>query len=311
VLPACFTCTIFNVILLPGVPFTVDPSSLAFLRVHGFDFNALLAHGIPYTPRHLPADAQQPATPENPVSAAFWRIMDAWLAPSEPDASPPPLVVHNGFCDALFLWAHFQTSLPGSLTEFVARLSTCFPRGIYDTKVLSDYVWHDAASYLEYVYHKRRRINQQWATGASVQTAQGEHVSTVRILLCPSPGLDDYVELLPVRSARNSARAAPLCRSFAAHGHCPRSGHCPDAHDVERAVDLEMGTDRAAELSASPTVQDGVHQRESHRAGFDAFMTGFIFATALADGTALQCQNRVNLVGKTRPLVVARSAFVR
>jgi len=41
---------VFNVWLLCGRPYTVDPSSARFLVAHGFDFNKHFSLGLPYLP---------------------------------------------------------------------------------------------------------------------------------------------------------------------------------------------------------------------------------------------------------------------
>ena len=41
---------VFNVWLLCGRPYTIDPSSASFLVAHGFDFNKHFSLGLPYLP---------------------------------------------------------------------------------------------------------------------------------------------------------------------------------------------------------------------------------------------------------------------
>jgi CAF1 family ribonuclease len=51
--------------------------------------------------------------------------------------SGKPLVLHNGLLDILFLMQSFESDLPVSYGEFKQSLTTLFPGGIYDTRLIS------------------------------------------------------------------------------------------------------------------------------------------------------------------------------
>ena len=162
-----------------------------------------------------------------------------------------------------------------------------------------------------------------------------------------------------------------LCSSFANHGHCSEGKHCTKSHDIDQIViskdantksnnrkrkrakdsglesmdectekkaakppdTLEVNVDHEV-LNSSKIKQNG----GSHRAGYDAFMTGYGFATfivhsALTNSSTETCKseavsrflgvptspeftdlnimNRIYLVCKDIPFMIRKSAFSR
>ena len=164
-----------------------------------------------------------------------------------------------------------------------------------------------------------------------------------------------------------------VCTSFSNHGHCIAGKQCPQSHDIDQVVlgkeanitknerkrkrqDIEEsiesmdtnGTDHETTTSkgqavtstngetASDTQPPASMNCGGHRAGFDAFMTGFSFATFIVHSTLLaqDCQqseatsrllgspmrpefsdlnivNRIYLVCKDIPFMIRKSAFSR
>lgn len=132
-----------------------------------------------------------------------------------------------------------------------------------------------------------------------------------------------------------------ICDSYANHGHCKSGKSCPNSHDVDlilqkrRAGRKRKKSDIGSE-SETPAKKNGVNVNGGseaavvkktsgvHRAGYDAFMTGFAFATMLvhhcklpqspesfrpAHINAQDIGNKVYLVGKEFPLLIAKSSF--
>ena len=145
-----------------------------------------------------------------------------------------------------------------------------------------------------------------------------------------------------------------MCPSFANHGHCPIADTCHLSHDIDLIV-----SQKAAEQdkrrrkrkncdsennsgSKTPKLDKALANGESiskfqesskkivkaggHRAGYDAFMTGFSLATFLVHHTQIPLSpqswlapdlktenivNKIYLVSKDFPLLLQKSAFAK
>ena len=162
-----------------------------------------------------------------------------------------------------------------------------------------------------------------------------------------------------------------LCSSFANHGHCSEGKRCPKSHDIDQIViskdantkrndrkrkrakdsGLESMDECTDKKAAKPIEPEVVTDHEvlnsskikqnggSHRAGYDAFMTGYGFATFIVHSaltnssstktcqseaisrflgvptspefTDLNIMNRIYLVCKDIPFMIRKSAFSR
>ena len=143
-----------------------------------------------------------------------------------------------------------------------------------------------------------------------------------------------------------------VCESYANHGHCPLGTTCQRSHDIDVILDRKEGFGRKRQCEAEESeeapplkkkcLSNGQSLSSSscatsrpttlfgggHRAGFDAFMTGFVLAAHLAfrgrstpeeEGKPLLAGptgteeevNRIYLVSKDFPLLVQRSAFAK
>lgn len=334
----------FNIMVLCGEDYIVEPGSLRFLVEHGFDFDKQYSLGVSY----LRGNDRATATEPSHLRDLFSALVSARKA----------IVVHNGLIDLIFLYHNLWAALPDKLGTFVSDLTEMFPAGIYDTKYIADYVSRTQASYLEFIFRKEQKTNLEKSEKGRPHVRIGFET------------LQDSTEDLEWRHCgheTSETNGEPLdgssvCFSYAHHGHCPEGNNCPLSHDIDlilrqKTIEKEkkrrkrkgakndsaaatppekepqlsddtppadMGTRNgaAATAEASPAVNSG-----GHRAGYDAFMTGFAFATFLVHQTKLplnpgpqfmaaairaeQLVNRIYLVAKDFPLLVQRSAFAR
>lgn len=124
------------------------------------------------------------------------------------------------------------------------------------------------------------------------------------------------------------------------HGFCPSRSECSKSHDVFRAVVLEdqKKTRKRKRKDAAVcqvdfslsiyTVEPSARQHfKGHRAGHDAFMTGFCFSSFVAQNLShrlnelekmpcwtevvTEARNRICLSGKDFPLLIQKSGFAK
>lgn len=361
---AAYNVANFDLLMRCESPYEITADAGEFLVAHGFDFNRMFEHGIPYvrasTEKVAKDGAESGALPFRwgPMPRGLlWRIGRMGV----------PLVLHNGLYDLVFLYAAFHGALPETLSQFVSALMDCVPAGYWDTKLLAEGAGGERASFLSYVFAKR-----VVAGDVRVQNSSG----------LPSDELTDPV-------VPPAARAAGvLCEMFSFRGFCPRATRCQFSHDPFLAVEQEEKGNTAADVKearkrhnaqvkdlkiakskglqnsvklnkkekrrrqrahlagqngaadgdadrdangsagtgASPAVKhtrdgnpvEGSHgevkdeENQMHSAGYDAFCTGFCFASYRASLPAermAQERNRINLNKKKSPLLLCKSSF--
>lgn len=284
----------FNLIALCSEDYIVEPGSLKFLVEHGFNFDQQYSKGLPY---YRGKDRGDVPAEENFLREIFGDII----------RHKKIVVLHNGFIDLVFLYQNFYAQLPQTINSFAADLAEMFPNGVYDTKYLSDYVCRKAASFLEYVFRSQQKKN--------VEMSKTENKPHVELTFPDFPPSCEYVNYRqceyvqpPAELSRNGHE--DICKSYAHHGHCIAGKSCLLSHDIDRVVHMkESGKAKKRKLS-NGTSESETQSKPAvaslmcggHRAGFDAFMTGFTLATFLVHDS----RSNKNSSSEQQPAVVSK-----
>ncbi|EYC08954.1 hypothetical protein Y032_0063g3450 [Ancylostoma ceylanicum] len=331
-----FQCQVFNILSLCAEPFTVEPEALEFLSKHSFDFNQWIDRGVRYYPSNVSKAC--------PLRSLMTELLSRGV----------PLILHNGLVDLAFLYHHFYSPLPDSFGEFCNALADLFPLDspVCDAKYLAEYQTRMKGSFLEYVFRKCQGDNVREALGARwhLTVAFDETKSMMKVLQeacekvdCPLP--DDFPDHVVPFDLKEK-----VCEQFSYHGFCrkQRQGQCQLIHDVDYAIDLEnekleknrrkrkrrfdhlkpdsvLEKERLEEEEkTSRRIRISVDEMRNkpkiavtgcHRAGVDAFMTGFaaLFQSRLSlcrDGKLdEQILNRIPLSGKADPFIIQPTQF--
>jgi len=320
----------YNIMVLCGEDYIVEPGSLRFLVEHGFDFTKQYTHGVSYLRGN---DRKEEG--DQPLRDIFAHLVKARKA----------IVLHNGLIDLVFLYHNFYAALPDKLGTFTSDLSEMFPCGIYDTKYIAEFVSRTQASFLEFVFRKEQKVN-----------AEKFHKKRPHVKISFSGEDSDDVEWRHCGVEVGNGDGVEVCFSYAHHGHCPAGNSCDKSHDIDHIIRSrnsekekkskkrkrpENGADESTNESENGAIDDSLSiaaengdalkpekpaNSGGHRAGFDAFMTGFAFTTFLvhqtqiphrpADFSAAEIKtdnmvNRVYLVCKDFPMLVLKSAFAK
>eukprot|EP00095_Tigriopus_kingsejongensis_P012370 maker-scaffold190_size271632-snap-gene-0.22 protein:Tk12370 transcript:maker-scaffold190_size271632-snap-gene-0.22-mRNA-1 annotation:"hypothetical protein BRAFLDRAFT_287482" len=321
----------FNLLALCSQDYIVEPGALKFLVEHGFDFQKQYSSGLPYQ-RGLVEMKEHP--PPSLRNLFLLMVKDQ-----------KPLVVHNGLIDLVYLYQNLYAQLPKKLESFVADLTQMFPNGIYDTKYLTDYVTRFKSSYLEYVFRKEQIGNQIKAN---------QKKPHVKLKLGDEATIEKHFQWIQYRwcgvevSEPNGGTPNKVCENFANHGHCRNGADCEVSHNIDDILQHREGkrfkgdwnthtsNGQSRSGSESPTSNQAANQStnggttpsssDRHRAGFDAFMTGFAFSTFLVHFTKMGKKpesfspegisteafvNKLYLVSKDFPLNVMKSSFAK
>ncbi|KAJ3201004.1 Target of EGR1, member 1 (Nuclear), partial [Entophlyctis luteolus] len=265
--PVKYTAQAFDFLLSSMVSHSVSPTSLAFLVDHGFDFNAQIRNGVPFKPGNDDADAMVPGTPNTIMRELLLLILEAKV----------PVVVHNGLLDLMFIYQSFYADLPAELDQFVVDVADMFAGGLLDTKYIADYVTHENASFLSYLYRKYERQNTRDGVVSLVLCPKIEasnrmpaemmlpngKISATRSLSLLSK-LPNSVSLKPAKSRSGKRNNGQIwCFQYASHGYCPNGPACEKSHDLDVILDAEEAarakTKKAKAFQETPIATTTVH----------------------------------------------------
>ncbi|KAG1702066.1 Target of EGR1 protein 1 [Nymphon striatum] len=264
----------FNILALCNEEYVVEPDSLHFLIQHGFDFNKQYSAGLSFYRGN-----------DKPNVADHCNLRNIF---EEIIRHKKSIIVHNGFVDMIFLYQNLYADAPKSLSIFIADLCDMFPAGICDTKYIAEYHARTNASYLEYIFKKSKKdndvINQSSITEKKIEICFPNYSSD-----CP------YIENRFCGPTEDGSNLNKICLNFAKFGYCVKE-NCQNSHDVDRILkeddkkkhrNKKMKTEHVSEEiinsnQSKDVVENNVNVLCGHRAGFDAFMTGFTFATYAA-----------------------------
>ncbi|CAN9503324.1 unnamed protein product [Ophioblennius macclurei] len=208
---------VYNLTLLCSEEYVVETQSVRFLVQHGFDFNKLYSHGIPYCKGNGQGGADDHGVS---IRSMFTELLRA----------RKPLLLHNGLIDLAFLYQSFYAHLPDRLATFMADLSEMFPAGIYDTKYVTEFELRFPASYLEYAHKKCKLDNSRSITAG----AAGPHV---HIEFCEYVGhMSAYVDFIQCSPGSDTDGQTAVCERFSAFGWCPNGTLCHLSHDTYRII---------------------------------------------------------------------------
>ncbi|XP_035700075.1 target of EGR1 protein 1-like [Branchiostoma floridae] len=352
-----FTTQTFNLTLLCSEEYVVEPISLKFLVDHGFDFNMQYSQGAPY---HRGAD-KNGEVPQS-VRQLFSELVCSrvplilhnglvdlvFLYQSFYTELPPTLGSFLADLSEMFPAGIFDTKcitdfhirMPASYLEYVFRRSQR-ENAVHQTKQQP----HVTLTFPPYPPHMvcveyrdcclpDNLLNTTQSTTVIPYCEQyAAHGTCPKGVLCPQshdPDIiidqEDWVKARKKRRRdRKRKKGNKLEEEQDKEGN-PVSMETDDGRDVSgvegTVPDSQTHTDQSDGGTDNVVAKTRVG---CHRAGFDAFMTGFAMATMVcklgklckeADSFTTMFQleefaNRVYLSGKDFPLQIARSAFAK
>lgn len=334
----------FDLLLNCQSPYGLDPDAGSFLVAHGFDFNRMFCAGIPYI-----RASESPPPPGAPTELSWqwgslprgllWRI----------GRHAVPVVVHNGLFDLVFLYAALQAALPATLNEFVGALLECVPAGFWDSKVLATDAT-ERTSFLSYLFAKSvlnskvavrnaKRLPSSLVTDPPniVVTPVADSLCALYAFrgFCPRgtacPFAHDAFKV--VVEEQNGNAAADYREASKRHReqskiwkrqkvpkqdgvHLSKKQRKLEAevhnesNNENQQVAQSIGTDGTSNAPVITIVDE--RSKKAHTAGWDAFCTGYVFASfraKLSPELLEKDHNRIALPSKLSNLLLQKSEY--
>uniref|UniRef100_T1J7G0 Target of EGR1 protein 1 n=1 Tax=Strigamia maritima TaxID=126957 RepID=T1J7G0_STRMM len=208
----------FNLTALCTDEYVVEPEALQFLVGHGFDFNKQYTQGIPYYKGNDRCNLLQ----DKPC------IRQLFL---EITRSGRSIILHNALIDLVFMHQCWYAELPTVLQTFLKDVNQIYCSGIYDTKYIAEFMARTPASYLEYIFRRIQRENDEVARTdkhVEVQFLQHGHLNCI-----------EFKNLGISTTGAKTVSSSKVCMTYANHGWCPNGHACTLSHNVDCVLDME------------------------------------------------------------------------
>ncbi|XP_074604541.1 target of EGR1 protein 1-like [Brevipalpus obovatus] len=316
--PWKFEAINFNIITTCSDDYVLEDDARDFLTSYGFDFEKQKNHGLPYA-RGRQADNEDEHSIRKIISMINRKL---------------PIIFHNGLIDLIFLYENFMENLPKTMTTFIANLNELFPNGIFDTKYIACNFLSVENSYLAYLFYKSQRDNL-------MDKYRGQPYITVSFPT--NPQLSDHIDHHCLQTRILQEReGVSLCKDYMTYGWCKKLNNCNHSHEVDLILDQEKKSKKQKKIlnklkesesskedndSQDANMEDKKVESSIHRAGYDAFMTGYCFFCLIVKilqgkmnqhGKALliarelrNYRNSIHLTGKKEPFKVRKSSYTQ
>ncbi|XP_078657928.1 target of EGR1 protein 1-like [Branchiostoma floridae x Branchiostoma belcheri] len=349
-----FTTQTFNLTLLCSEEYVVEPISLKFLVDHGFDFNMQYSQGAPY---HRGAD-QKGEEPQS-VRQLFSELVCSkvplilhnglvdlvFLYQSFYTELPPTLgsfladlseMFPAGIFDTKYI-TDFHIRMPASYLVYVFRRSQRenavqeSKRQAHVTLTFPPYPPHMACvEYRDCCLPDTLLSTTQGTTVTPYCEQYAAHGTCPKGVNCPRSHDPDIIidQEDWVKANKKRRRDRKKKKKGNKEGEQDITEHPVSMETDDQSVEDSVNCDSQTHTDQSDGRTDNVVAKTPvgcHRAGFDAFMTGFAMATMVCKLGKLcgeaelfsarfqleEFANRVYLSGKDFPLQITRSAFAK
>ena len=250
---------------------------------------ALCAKWIPDVSERRAREVERARAKLAEAAAALAAELGVTLVVDALAASRKPLVGHNCLLDLAHLWQHFVAPLPPTVAEWADAMHARFPL-LVDTKQLVSATGYDAA--IQKLGFEPRSTGTALGDLFKFVTTTGDNEPTAKTM-APAASLpcEENAAVSAVAMATKAAHEKEVVRRAAPFAGVAPAFSVPTVEGFYRygtisatcgsAGGASRGASAAEEVTAAAaaTKKSDAH---AHEAGFDAFMTGVVFARWVA-----------------------------